>query len=273
MSASGNEYIMGRTTEEYQRLRSQARVWEPVTRRLLGQLELRAGMSCLDVGCGPGEVMRLLGEIAGPTGRITGLDVDGNLGREALGVLQANSSCRFAFTEGNVETLEEIPEAPFDVIYARLTLIHLQDPIAVLRKMYAWTKPGGYIVAQEYDNCSLTVYPEWPGMAELEKVLSGVYAHAGRDPFLGRKLPTYFDQAGIGPPDGSEIASELGPFSQYGPMCKAAYSSLLPIALKAGITSEADSEAYFREVDQALGESKYTVMFPLLVGVWKRKPS
>ncbi len=47
----------------------------------------------------------------------------------------------------------------------------------------------------------------------------------------------------------------------------------MPIALKAGITSEAESEAYFREVENALGESKYTVLFPLLVGVWKRKPA
>ncbi|MBW8879624.1 MAG: methyltransferase domain-containing protein [Acidobacteria bacterium] len=273
MNPPGNEYIMGRTSQEYQRLRSQARVWEPVTRRLLGRLELRAGMSCLDVGCGPGEVMRVLGEIAGPTGRVAGLDVDGNLGREALGVLQATTPCRFTFTDGNVETLEEIPGAPFDVTYARITLVHVRDPIAVLRKMYAWTKPGGYIVVQEYDNCSLTVYPEWPGMVELEKVLGGVYAKAGRDQFLGRKLPTCFDEAGIGPPDGSEVASELGPFSQYGPMCKAVYSSLLPIALKTGITSGADSEAYFREVEKALSESKYTVLFPLLVGVWKRKPA
>jgi hypothetical protein len=41
MSTVDDGYIMGRTTEEYQRLRSQARVWEPVTRRLLGQMDLR----------------------------------------------------------------------------------------------------------------------------------------------------------------------------------------------------------------------------------------
>ena len=272
MSTVDDGYIMGRTTEEYQRLRSQARVWEPVTRRLLGQMDLRPGMSCLDVGCGPGEVMRILGEIAGPTGRVAGLDVDGALGREALNVLQATTPSRFAFVEGNVETLEEIPGAPFDVTYARITFMHIQDPIGVLRKMYAWTKPGGYIAVQEYDLCSLLVYPDWPGMPELDKVIRGVYEKSGRDRFLGRKLPTYFADAGIGPPDGSEAASQLGPFSQYGPMCKAVYSSLLPAALKLGVTTEAESEAYFQEVETAMVESKYTVFFPLLVGVWKRKP-
>src|SRR6476646_2441800 len=101
---------MGRTTEEYQRLRSQAQAWEPVTLRLLGQMDLRPGMTCLDVGCGPGEVMRILGEIAGPTGKVVGLDVDGKLGREALSVLQATTPCHFSFIEGNVETLDENPD-------------------------------------------------------------------------------------------------------------------------------------------------------------------
>lgn len=273
MNTADDGYIMGRTTEEYQRLRSQARAWEPVTRRLLGQMDLRPGMSCLDVGCGPGEVMRILGEIAGPTGEVVGLDVDGKLGREALGVLQANASCHFSFIEGNVETLDEIPDAPFDVTYARIALVHVEDPIGVLRKMYAWTKPGGYIVVQEYDFCSFLVSPDWPGMPELDKVIRGVCEKSGRDQFLGRKLPSCFAEAGIGPPEGSEAASLLGPFSQYGPMYRAVYASLLPAALKLGVTTEADSEAYFREVETAMGESKYTVFFPLLVGVWKRKPA
>lgn len=272
MSTPDDGYIMGRTTAEYQRLRSQARAWEPVTRSLLGQMDLHPGMSCLDVGCGPGEVMRILGEIAGPTGKVVGLDVDGGLGREALGVLQATSPSRFAFIEGDVKTLDEIPDAPFDVTYTRITLMHNEDPAGVLRKMYAWTKPGGYIVAQEYDLCSLIVHPDWPGMPELDKVIQGVYEKAGRDRFLGRKLPAFFASAGIGQPDGYEAASLVGPFSRYGPMCQATYASLLPAALKLGVTTEADSEAYFRDVETAMGESKYTVFFPLLVGVWKQKP-
>lgn len=272
MSTLDDGYIMGRTTEEYQRLRSQAQAWEPVTRRLLGQMDLRPGVSCLDVGCGPGEVMRILGEIAGPTGQVVGLDVDGRLGREALGVLQATTLSRFAFVEGNVETLDGIPDAPFDVTYTRIALIHVEDPVGVLRKMYAWTKPGGYVVAQEYDVCSLFVYPDWPGMPEFDKVLMGVYEKSGRDAYLGRRLPTHYVAAGIGQPDGYEAATVVGPFSQYGPMCRAVYASLLPAALKLGVTTQAASEAYFREVETAMGESKYTVFFPLLVGVWKRKP-
>jgi ubiquinone/menaquinone biosynthesis C-methylase UbiE len=66
--------LMGRTPEEYQRLRRQAKVWEPATMRVLREAGLRKGMSCLDVGCGPGEVMRLMGELVGHIGEPDGTD-------------------------------------------------------------------------------------------------------------------------------------------------------------------------------------------------------
>src|SRR5690349_15474915 len=76
-------YVMGRTPEEHERLRRQAEIWEPATARLLGRAGLEPGARCLDVGCGPGETMRLMAERAGPTGRVVGLDVDVPLGAVA----------------------------------------------------------------------------------------------------------------------------------------------------------------------------------------------
>ena len=54
-------YVLARTSAEYQRLRAQARLWEQVTAQALDRLGIGAGMRCLDVGCRPGEVMRLTG--------------------------------------------------------------------------------------------------------------------------------------------------------------------------------------------------------------------
>jgi hypothetical protein len=52
---AGQEYasVMGQTSQEYQRLIRQARLWEPATARILGQAGAGPGMHCLDVGCGP----------------------------------------------------------------------------------------------------------------------------------------------------------------------------------------------------------------------------
>ena len=86
LNESLDSYVMGHTSEECQRLRQQAKVWEASTMQILQRIGLREGMSCLDVGCGPGEAMRLMGETVGEAGHVTGLDVDGKLGHEMLEV-------------------------------------------------------------------------------------------------------------------------------------------------------------------------------------------
>jgi ubiquinone/menaquinone biosynthesis C-methylase UbiE len=85
-----DDYVLGHSAEEYERLRRQAQMLEPATRRLFHSIGLRPGWTCLDLGCGPGESMRLMGEIVGPSGEVTGLDRDAKAGREAIERLQAN---------------------------------------------------------------------------------------------------------------------------------------------------------------------------------------
>jgi tRNA A58 N-methylase Trm61 len=107
-SSEGSIYVMGRTSEEYERLRRQSELLEPATRSVLTRAGLGPGMSCLDVGCGPGEVMRLMAEHVGPDGRVVGIDVDGKVGREALAVLRNKGYRQCSFVEGTVDGLEQI---------------------------------------------------------------------------------------------------------------------------------------------------------------------
>src|SRR5690349_16698229 len=120
MSAGTDNYILGRSQEEYDRLRAQAQVWEAATGRLLDQVELAAGARCLDAGCGPGETMRLMAQRVGPAGEVVGLDVDAELGAQALAALHAagHHQCRFELVD--VERTDELPGAPFDLVFARL---------------------------------------------------------------------------------------------------------------------------------------------------------
>ena len=123
-----DDYVLGRSVAEYDRLRHQAHVLEPATRRIFQSIGLRPGWSCLDVGCGPGEVMRLMGEIVGPSGEVTGLDRDGRAGREAVKWLQALGTSRYRFIEANVESVDEVGALLFDLTFARLALLFIRDP-------------------------------------------------------------------------------------------------------------------------------------------------
>jgi ubiquinone/menaquinone biosynthesis C-methylase UbiE len=268
-----DEYVMGRTLEEYQRLRKQAQAFEPATRRILQQIGLREGMSCLDVGCGPGEVMRLIGEFVGPSGIVTGLDCDNRLGNEAVEVLRTTQKSQFQFIECDLESVDEIEGQPFDVTYARLVLIHVRDPLAALRKMYAWTKPGGYVVVQDFDMRTIDLYPRLAAWAEFERVVFGVFERTGKDTRIGYKLPAYFAEAGLGAPDGTDVTGFLRSLQQASPMLLAVYRSLLPKALELSITTQENSASSFREIEKAtVSEQFYSHFGSLLIGVWKRKP-
>ncbi|MGZ4626118.1 MAG: methyltransferase domain-containing protein, partial [Kineosporiaceae bacterium] len=80
--------MLGRTTQEYERVRAQARVWNRATGRLLDELGLDQGGRCLDAGCGPGETMRLMAERVGPAGHVLGLDIDGAQGDLTFALLR-----------------------------------------------------------------------------------------------------------------------------------------------------------------------------------------
>jgi ubiquinone/menaquinone biosynthesis C-methylase UbiE len=266
---------MGRTSEEYERLRRQAEVLEPITSSVLARAGLGIGMYCLDVGCGPGEVMRLMAELVGPTGKIVGPDLDGMLGREGLSALVSKGYRQCAFIEGNLETLEQMGSDPFDVVFARLLLMHLDDPILALRKMYSWVKPGGRIIVQDYYFPSIDSYPSVEALDEFKKVFFGVYNHTRREPRMGLKLPGHFIDAGIGPPDGTDVSGHLLPMRVSAQMVAAVYRSVLPLALKYGITTEQRSAWFFEEIRKSesdSSDSSYT-LFPLLISAWRQKPA
>lgn len=268
---AGDIYFMGRTSAEYERLRQQAKIWEESTRTLFSRVGLTAGMSCLDVGCGPGEVMRLMGEYVGATGRVLGLDVDGKLGREALATLRSAGGSQFEFQEGNVETLEWISDVGFDLIYARLVLVHLRDPMATLKKLWGWLRPGGWLVIQEYAFGGAAAYPPCELFEEWQRTFFGVCERTGKSPHLGMQIPALFVEGGLGKPDGTHVAGRLGALEEYIGIMAAAYRSTLPIAIQLGVTTQERGEWFFQQVDNLPQDRYYSLLSPLLLGTWKQK--
>jgi ubiquinone/menaquinone biosynthesis C-methylase UbiE len=266
-----NDYLMGRTSEEYQRLRGQARIWEEATGRILRNAGLSAGMRCLDVGCGAGDVMRLMGEMVGSSGEVIGIDADGALGGEALATLRETTNSQFNFVECDVETIDHPSGEPFDLVFARLILFHVADPLALLRKMYSWVKPGGCLVAQDYDLRVTDIYPRLATWAEFELILSII--EKARDIRLGFKLPVYFAEAGLGRVDGTDAAARVWPLKKSIEQFLGVYRGLLPRALQMGLTTEERSQAFIEEINRAAAsEEYYSTLLPLMIGAWKHKP-
>jgi SAM-dependent methyltransferase len=265
-------YIHTRDTDEYQRLRDQAAMWRGATESLLDRSGLGPGMTCLDVGSGPGSVMRLMADRVGASGHVMGLEIDGKLGAQALADLKAQGGAEFSHVEADVLETVAVPGAPFDLTYCRLFLMHMQDPVAMLEKMLAWTKPGGVVAAQEFDFGAIAVEPLCPAMGEFNRLFEGVFRGHGRNLRAGRQLPAQFEAAGIGAPDGTLAEVKYLPLSQMAAMLIGVYQGLFASAVELGIADTARAEAFKRDMAEAAADGRYYCLTPILIGAWKRVP-
>ena len=265
-------YALGRTPAEYERLRAQSRVWEAATGRLLDEVGLAPGASCLDAGCGPGETMRMMAQRVGPAGRVLGIDVDAPLGAMTQATLHGAGHRHCRFHAQDLTAGEPIPGAPFDVVYARLLLFHLPQRAAVLARLWDAVAPGGHLVIQDYDLRTASVFPTLTSADEVRRVVIASFTAAGCDVHVGARLPYLFTQAGIGTPDGTDVAGRIEPLSSGRALLEGTFRSLLPTALAHGITTETAAAATLTAIDRdANGFPGHAVLWPLLIGAWKRK--
>ena len=265
-------YALGHTPQEYERLRMQARVWQAATGRLLDQLGLGPGASCLDAGCGPGETMRAMAERVGPAGRVLGIDADEPLGALALAMLRDAGHRQCTFSAHDFTTGGPIPGAPFDLVYARLLLFHLPQRADVLARLWAAVAPGGHLLVQDYDLRSISTLPDLDSVAEVGRVVTGAFGAAGADVSTGIRLPQLFAQAAVGTPDGTDVTGRIEPLGTGRTVLESVFHSVLPTALAHGVTTEADSTATLASLERDAGRfADRPMLWPLLIGAWKQK--
>lgn len=268
--ANPDGYVHARDPSEYQRLRDQAQLWQRATEEVLDRVGLTPGMSCLDVGAGPGAVMRLMANRVGPQGRVTGIDIDRQLGAQALADLRAQGGAHFELIGANVLELDTVPGAPFDLTFCRLFLMHMQDPVAALEKMLFWTKPGGTLVAQEFDFGAIAVEPLCPAMAEFNRLFEGVFRGHGRNLRAGRQLPAQFEAAGLGLPDGTLAEVKYLPLKAMATMLIGVYQGLFASAAELGIADPVRAEQFKTDMADAGADGRYYCLTPILIAAWKR---
>ena len=268
----GGRYSLGHTPAEYERLRAQARMWDSATGRLLDQVGLEPGASCLDAGCGPGETMRAMAERVGPAGRVLGVDADAALGGMTLQMLRGAGYRQCAFHAQDLAAGEPIPGAPFDLVYARLLLFHLPQRVDVLSRLWEAVAPGGHLLVQDFDLRGVTSLPELDSMADGLRLVTGAFGAASADVSAGARLPQLFTEAGVGIPDGTDVAGHLVPLAAASAQLEQVVRSVLPTALAHRITTEDDAEALLAAMDRDVCRfPDLPTLMPLLISAWKRK--
>jgi len=114
---------------------------DPISAVRLAAPVVRPGVRCWEVGAGGGSVARIMAAAAGPGGHIVATDIETSRLAPAATIAVRRHDVRH----------EPPPGGPFDVIHARLVLLHLPERKRVLRELVRALVPGGWLVLEEFD--------------------------------------------------------------------------------------------------------------------------
>ena len=113
----------------------------------LDRLGLREGWRCVDVGAGGGDVTVALAEMVGRDGRVYAVDSDPRARDDVAAAAALAGTAQVLAVTQAAEDLT-LPEA-VDLAFCRFLLLHVLEPVVVLKRMAGAVRPGGWVVAQE----------------------------------------------------------------------------------------------------------------------------
>lgn len=199
------DYVHGYGTREQERLVEQAEHWRH--RLIANGTALEPGTRLLEVGCGAGAVLAVLGQEF-PGIILQGVDIEPKQLAFAHGHLE-RAGVEAALVEADARALP-FPDESFDHVWMMWFLEHVADPPEILREARRVLVPGGAITAIEVDYATCRAKPSTPALeALIRAMVQGMAASGWSD--AGTHLPEWLHEAGFRDVDEGER-----PFSWQG---------------------------------------------------------
>lgn len=234
------------------------------TFRHIDDLGIRAGWRCWEVGAGGPTVPAWLARRVAPGGYVLATDID-------VAALEEAPGAGFEVRRHDIEA-EPAPASPpgFDLVHARLVLMHLADRGAALSAMTGALRPGGWLLLEDADLALQPLAcPDEAGPAErlANRIRRASVGLRADNLAFGRTLPRLLRGAGL-----TEVGADAY-FPLTGPDSARLQQTMIERQrarlLAAGLVTAAEVDRHLADVAAGrLDLATFTV-----VSAWGRKNS
>jgi SAM-dependent methyltransferase len=262
--STGRYLLSNDAPEAMDRFTAFTTLFDPATFRHLDGLGLAPGWRCWEVGAGGTSVVSFLSDRVGPEGRVLATDI--------------NVAWASGAPVPNVEILahdvaaDPPPEGPFDLVHARLVLVHVPERDAALAAMAAALRPGGVMLVEDADpalqplSCLEETGPPQELANRIRRGFRTLLAERGVDLAYGRSLPRRLRQVGL-----VQVAADAA-FPVSDPACNALEAATIALIrdqlLDHGIATENEIALHLANVQAGVLD----LAQPPMISCWGRRP-
>ncbi len=269
--SKAQDYPLGYSAQEAQRLADQGAQLEELTEDVLRRAGLRRGMQVLDIGSGAGDVSLLAARMVGSDGAVLGIDKalsSVEIARRRVAALGVEN---IHFEESDLAVFAT--DKKFDAIVGRFVLLYVPDRTTVLRSLLRHLKPGGIVALQELDISQISEVPPSELFMQARRWILEAFAAGGTELDMGTKLYATFLRAGLPAPNmmaATPVA--CGPTSPgYEDMVRV-LRSLLPLIERSGIANIAEIgiDTLAERLREDAVANDRVIFLSRVVGAWAR---
>ena len=264
-------YLLGRGPGEEERLKRQIADLAPVSDAQLVKIGIRPGERVVDLGCGPGGVLHLLGKHVGPSGWVLGIDRSAHfvdLARRFavdLGLTQVEVREGDAYNTG-------LPRGSFDGGHMRLVLVNVPKPESIVRELVSLVRPGGWVAGCEADLAAIPLDPPSPEWDRLFAAYRALAESQSIDLFVGRRTHRMFREAGLTDID-VEVSVRVHPLGHSRrPIYRDFINNVRDKLIDGGFISRDELEQNLRAYERHLADPDVLATSSPYFLVWGRVP-